>query len=359
MSEKKNPSLLVLSNAPHIRTNDSISKIMWFVVVALTPSSIYSIYLFGIKAALIIFTGIVSAVVAEALFQFIAKKPISVKDGSAVITGLLIAMNVPPESPLWMVAIGSFFAIIIVKQLFGGLGFNIFNPALAARAFMLASWPVHMTTGWHKFAGANVLCKCVINGVPQNAIDVLSSATPLSLLKEGPKLLAEHNISPHVFYDLLFSSKMIKALFVGNVGGVVGETSVALLVLGGLFLLYKKVITWHIPVIFIGTVGVLAFSYYAIIGFDAPYIVAVFHMFSGGLVLGAFFMATDMVTSPVTAKGQIIFAAGAGFLTFVIRIWGGYPEAVSYAILLMNALVPLIDRYLKPKVFGTQKVNPE
>ncbi len=354
MATQTEKSLLTLSNAPHVRSDESISKIMWMVVAALLPASFYSVYIFGLKALMLLVTSVFAAIAAEAAYQLLMKKEVRVSDGSAVITGLLIAMNVPPGAPVWMVTIGSFFAIIFVKQLFGGLGFNVFNPALAARAFMIASWPVHMTTGWHKFNEGNVLIKDLSNfsGLPQHLFDTLTQATPLTALKEGPKSLAEFKVGADQFYNFIFSSDKIKSLFIGNVGGVIGETSAALLLIGAIYLLVKKVITWHIPATYIGTVGILAFIYYLITGVPSVQYAVLFHLVSGGLFLGAFFMATDMVTSPITYKGMMIFGAGCGILTFVIRIWGGYPEGVSYSILLMNAATPLIDRFIKPAVFG-------
>ncbi len=351
-SESK--SLVTISSAPHIRVKDSVAKIMWTVVIAMLPAAVYSVYLFGMPALKIYAAAIISAMAAEALFQFFMKRPVSLLDGSAVITGMLIAMNVPPAAPLWMVGLGSFFAIIIVKQLFGGLGFNVFNPALAARAFMLASWPVYMTTGWHSFQGKQVLASDVENsiGLPMKAFDALTQATPLGVIKEGPALLKDYGITLQQLQDFIYNPEMIKSAFFGNVGGCIGETSAGLLLLGGIILLVRRVITWHIPVSFIGTVAALAFIYYSVVGYPSVPMVTLTHVVSGGLFLGAFFMATDMVTSPVTGKGMILFGAGCGAITFVIRIWGGYPEGVSYSILLMNAAVPLIDRFMKPKVFG-------
>lgn len=351
---KETKTQVTISNAPHIRVNDSVIKIMWTVVVAMLPAAAYSVYIFGISALIIYGTAIGAAIISEALYQVLMKRPVSVHDGSAVITGMLIAMNVPPAAPPWMVAIGSVFAMIIVKQLFGGLGFNIFNPALAARAFMLASWPVYMTTGWHSFGGNRVLASTIENsiGLPQKAFDALSQATPLGVIKEGPQLLNDYGITLQQLQDFIFSPEMLTSSFFGNVGGCIGETSALLLLLGGILLLVRRVITWHIPVSFIGTVAALAYLYYSLIGYPAVHMVILSHVLSGGLFLGAFFMATDMVTSPVTGKGMILFGAGAGAVTFVIRIWGGYPEGVSYSILLMNAVVPLIDRFVKPKVFG-------
>lgn len=355
VTEKKDDMLLV-SHPPHIRSGESVPKIMWSVVIALTPAAAYSVYLFGHRAGLLIGTAVVSAVLAEAAMRLLLRRKVTVLDGSAVITGLLLGMNVPPGAPWWTVAIGSFFAIIIVKQLFGGLGFNIFNPALAARAFLMASWPVHMTTSWHNFSETNVLSPAASNpGFPAAVYDSLTGATPLALLKAGPKILADHGIDPARIYDIAFSPDMFLSLFIGNRGGCVGETSALLLLAGGVFLLARGVITWHVPVSFIGVAAALAAAYSALTGHPAPHLVALFHVLSGGLVLGAFFMATDMVTSPVSRKGMLLFGAGCGLVTFVIRTWGGYPEGVSYSILIMNAFVPLIDRYMKPKVFGASK----
>lgn len=345
--------LLRLSSAPHVRSGESIRSIMWCVVIALMPSAVYSVYLFGINTLLLLAVGVVSAMASEAAFQLFMRKPVSALDGSAVITGLLVAMNVPPMAPWWMVMIGSAFAIIIAKQVFGGLGFNIFNPALAARAFMMASWPVHMTTGWYKFGGTTVLSGSVpnIQNLSPKVLDIISQATPLAVMKEAPKLLADNPDALRELQGVFMSPDILKSLFIGNVGGCIGETSAVLLLAGGLFLLYRRIITWHIPVSYIATVGIIAYIYYAVHGV-APGAMALRHILSGGLFLGAFFMATDMVTSPVSGKGMIIFGVGCGLLTFIIRLWGGYPEGVSYSILLMNAVVPLIDRFTRPRVFG-------
>ena len=361
MAEQTDIKLLKISNAPHTESKDTIPLIMWTVFVALMPAAVYAVLNYGIKALIIMLAGIISAVITEALTQKAFNKPITIKDGSAVLTGLLVAMNVPPASPVWMTIIGSAFAIFIVKQLFGGLGFNIFNPALAARAFMVASWPVEMTTKWFKYNDNNVIAKGITNtfGYTKEAFDTFTSATPLGLLKEGPKLVKDLNLDPSKLNDMLYSPQMIKSMFYGNIGGSIGETSALLLLLGGIFLIIRKVITWHIPIIYIATVAALSAIYYSATGHPAGMHAMLFHVISGGLFLGAFFMATDMVTSPVSGKGMIIFAIGCGLLTFVIRLWGGYPEGVSYSILLMNAAVPLIDRLSKPKVFGANKKKSE
>jgi len=282
-----------------------------------------------------------------------------VLDGSAVITGLLLAMNLPPLAPWWMAAVGSFFAIIIVKQLFGGLGSNIFNPALAARAFLMASWPVHMTVDWYHSREMNALFPVLKTnaGFPPAVFDSLTQATPLSLLKEGPKIMADNNIAVSRLYETVLSPAMLKSLLVWNIGGCIGETSALLLLAGAIFLFFRKIITWHVPVSFVGTVAAAAATYYSLTGFSDPLLMTLVHVLSGGLVLGAFFMATDTATSPVSGKGMILFGTGCGLITFVIRIWGGYPDGVCYAILIMNAFVPLIDRFTKPKIFGAVKVK--
>ena len=349
--------MLQIANAPHIRSGESVPKIMWAVVAALAPATAFSVYLYGLHALLLLAVGVVAAVVGEAAIQLFLRRPVTVSDGSAVITGLLLAMNVPPMAPWWTVAIGSLFAVIIVKQLFGGLGFNIFNPALAGRAFLMASWPIHMTTAWYRFSGTNVLSPSVRNvpGLPDTLFDAMTGATPLGLLKEGPRMAAESGVDPSRVYDLLLSPELLKSLSIGTIGGCIGETSAIFLLAGGVFLLARRIITWHIPLSYIGTVAALAAIYYSATGHAAPGLMALFHVLSGGLILGAFFMATDMVTSPVSPRGMIIFGAGCGVIAFVIRIWGGYPEGVSYSILIMNAFVPLIDRYTKPALFGAVK----
>ena len=359
MTKKEKHDELLISHPPHIRSGESIPRIMWTVIIALAPAAVFSVYLFGIRALVLISVSVVSAVIAETLIRLLLRKPATSLDGSAVITGMLLAMNLPPLAPWWMAAVGSFFAIIIVKQLFGGLGFNIFNPALAARAFLTASWPAHMSGDWYRFSDMNVLSPAINNaaGFPPEVFDALTRATPLALLKEGPKILADNNISVSRLYDMATSADMLKSLFAGNVGGVVGETSAILLLAGALFLFIRKIITWHIPVTFIGTVAAAAAVFYSLMGLSAPHLTALYHVLSGGLLLGAFFMATDTVTSPVSGKGKVLFGIGCGLITFIIRMWGGYPEGVCYAILIMNALVPLIDRFMKPKVFGVRKMK--
>jgi electron transport complex protein RnfD len=358
MPESKGKSTLpVISSAPHIKEADGVNKIMWTVVIALLPNTVYAVYIFGVNAAVLLTVSVVSAILSEFVFQKSMKRPVKIMDGSAVITGLLVAMNVPPHAPAWMAAIGSAFAIVIVKQLFGGIGFNIFNPALAGRAFMMASWPVYMTTSWHRFPTGNIIAERLTSrgSIPQEVFDVITQATPLTALKESSRLTQEYNISIDNLLDYLISSNILESLFIGNIGGCIGETSALLILLGGLFLMWRRVITWHIPVSFIGTVAAVSYFYYYFIGFSNPGFVVLVHILSGGVFLGAFFMATDMVTSPVSVRGMVLFGIGCGLLTFTIRVLGGYPEGVSYSILLMNATVPLIDRFTKPEAFGVRK----
>jgi Na+-translocating ferredoxin:NAD+ oxidoreductase subunit D len=304
---------MLITSAPHIKDKDNIVKIMWTVNFALLPALCGSIYFFGMRALLIILTAIITCCITESLACILMKKKNTIYDGSAIATAILLSFNLPPSIPLWMVAIGSIVAIGIVKMCFGGLGANIFNPALVGRAFLLACFPVQMTT-WNQ---------------PQT-LDGITCATPLGIVKDN--LI---NDIPSYFN-----------LFIGNQAGCIGETSALLLIIGGIILLLRKCITWHIPVSFIGTVALM----YLLFGnnsFGNP----LFGILTGGVMLGAIFMATDMVTSPATIKGQLIFGCSIGLLTCLIRFKGGYPEGVSYSILIMNMMVPLIDRYLKPKRF--------
>lgn len=315
----------MVSASPHIRCDESISKIMWTVNVALAPAALFSVYNFGMPALVNMIICIVAAVATEYLILKWQNKPMVINDGSAFLTGLLLAMNIPATLPWYMPLVGSIFAIGVAKHTMGGLGFNIFNPALIGRAFILASWPIAMTT----WPAAKSLA---------GTVDGLTSATPLGILKlQGYEKLVEH------FGD---KAVMYKSMLLGMRGGSMGETSAILLLLGGLYLIYRGYIKWQVPVIMIGTVGALTAAF----GGD-PFL----HMMSGGLILGAFFMATDMVTIPITVKGQIIFAVGAGALTVLIRLQGGYPEGVCYAILLMNCVTPLIDRLVKPVKYGTRR----
>ncbi|WP_352399912.1 RnfABCDGE type electron transport complex subunit D [Anaerotignum sp.] len=305
----------VVSGTPHVRSKESIQSIMRDVIIALVPASVMGIYFFGVQALILMVAAVASAVFFEWLYQKIMKKPVTISDLSAVVTGLLLAMNLPASAPVWVPIVGSAFAIIIAKQLFGGLGQNFINPALAGRAFLLASYPTEMTT-WTSAGNFGA--------------DAVAVATPLAQLKGG--------VMPDAsFVDVL----------VGNIGGCIGETCAIALIIGGIYLIAKHVISWKVPVIYIATVFILT----AAIGRDGLR-VPVYEIFTGGLMLGAFFMATDYASSPVTAKGQIIFAVGCGLMTTLIRIFGGYPEGVSYSILIMNLCVPLIERFTEPTIFG-------
>lgn len=306
--------MYTVSSSPHIKSNDSVQGIMRDVIIALIPATIAGIYFFGMKAFLVTLVSVLSCIAAEALWQKFTHRKITIGDLSAVVTGLLIAFNLPAGVPLWLPAIGGFFAIIIVKQFFGGIGQNIMNPALAARAFLLASWPVHMTNF---------------------TVDGVSSATALAILKSGEGELPS-----------------LMNIFIGNVGGCIGETSVIALLIGAAYLLYRKVISWHTPVAYIGSVFILTL----LLGRDGFMTGnALYEIFAGGLMLGAFFMATDYTTSPMTKKGQLIFGVGCGLLTTIIRLYGGYAEGVSYSILIMSLFVPFIDKFTAPRIFGEVK----
>ncbi|MCM8765233.1 MAG: RnfABCDGE type electron transport complex subunit D [Candidatus Omnitrophica bacterium] len=329
---------LIVSVSPHIKTKDSYIKIMWSVVLALLPAGIAGVFIFGLSALKVIVISLITALLTEAIIQKLRHKRITIFDGSCFITGLLLAYNLPPSVPWWLPSVGSFFAIAIVKQAFGGLGYNIFNPALAGRAFLLASWPLHMTR-WTP---------------PHWTTDAVSSATPLAILK--------HNLSDAVSgatligivrerefsHTLSFYGK----LFLGDRAGCIGEVCILAILLGAVFLLYKGYIRWYTPFSFIFTVGFLSWVFLGKGLFKGDWL---FYILTGGLFLGAFFMATDYVTTPLTKKGQIIFGLGCGILTFLIRKFSGYPEGVSYSILMMNAATPIIDRYTKPKKFGIIK----
>lgn len=310
-------SNLLAGSSPHIRSRENVQGIMRDVLIALIPAAAASIYFFKWQAAQLILVTVLSCVLAEYIWMRIIKKSNTLNDLSAIVTGVLLAFNLSPQVPLWVAVIGGGFAIIIVKQLFGGLGHNFVNPALAARAFMMASWPVQMTN-W-KTPG----------------IDAISSATPLALIKSGSEATGQ-------LPGLL-------ELFTGNIGGCIGETSAAALLLGVAYLLIRRVITLEIPAAFIGTVGLMTWIFGGEKLFTGDF---VYHILAGGLMLGACFMATDYTTSPMTFKGRLIMGFGCGILTSVIRLFGGYPEGVSYSILLMNLTVPMIDRYIIPKSFG-------
>ena len=332
-----NKKLLTVSLSPHTYGDLSVKKMMYGVVIALIPALLAGLYVFGLGALKITCLAIISAMLFEYLIQkFLLKTQTTVTDGSAIITGLLLAFNLPSNLPWWIVVIGSLVAIGIGKMSFGGLGNNPFNPALIGRVFLLISFPVQMTS-WPKPLETRMALT-----------DAVTGATPLAILKEGLK-------AGKTFTELAGELPSYWNLFVGNIGGCIGEVSAAALLIGFIYLLYKKIITWHIPVAMVGTI----FMFTGILWLlnPAKYADPLFHVLAGGILLGAVFMATDLVTSPMTPKGMIIFGVGIGFLTVIIRVFGAYPEGVSFAILIMNAFVPLINRACKPRRFGEGKTN--
>jgi electron transport complex protein RnfD len=316
-------SKLVVSASPHLKDKDSISRIMWTVAISLLPAVAAGTYFFGWRVFVMVLIGAATAVATEAIIQKLMRKEVTISDGSAVVTGMLLVMVISPSVPLWMPIVGSFCAIAIAKMLFGGLGNNIFNPALVGRAILLSSFPVAMTT-WKFVRG----------------VDALTAATPLAMIKDMNKAGSLDLTRLPSIWDM----------FIGRMGGSAGETCALALLIGAAILLIRGIITWHIPVSYIGTVAVLI-GISQLFG-DQEFAMIPIHIFAGGLILGAFFMATDMVTSPLTKKGGVIFGIGAGILTSVIRLLGGYPEGVCYSILLMNAFTPMIDRYVRPRRFG-------
>lgn len=329
---------LIVTESPHVRSGNTTSGIMLDVIIALMPALIAGVVIFGYRAAALAVVCILASVFFEWLWCKIVKKPSAIGDFSAVVTGLLLAMNLPVTMPFWMAIIGAFFAIVIVKQFFGGIGHNFMNPALAARAFLLTSWAQAMTTWVAPFSKVGA--------------DAVSQATPLAQLAQSADAVssatsAAETVQLPSYLDLFF----------GTTGGCMGETCAFALLIGAIYLLAKKVISIKIPAAYIATVALLTFAFGGNDGLFTGD--ALYHILSGGLMLGAFFMATDYVTTPYTPKGQVIFGIGCGVLTAVIRLWGGYPEGVSYSILLMNVASPLIDRYTAPKRFGAFKEKKE
>ena len=307
----------IMSSSPHFHTNATTRKIMLDVIIALLPAVVMGVFFFGFNAALVIVTAVAAALASEWAFNKIMKKSSTTGDLSAVVTGILIALNMPPRIPLWMVVIGSAFAIIIVKQMFGGLGKNFVNPALAARCFMLIAWTGAMTTFYEPLA------------------DAVSSATPLAVMKDG---------AAGVMPSLL-------QCFLGFKAGTIGEVSAIALIIGFVYLLIRRVVSVKIPAAYLASFAVLTF-FFGKETMDITYLA--YQLLTGGLLLGAFFMATDYVTTPTTPKGMVIFGIGCGVLTFLIRRFGGYPEGVSFSVLLMNLASPLIERFTVPKSFGNR-----
>jgi Na+-translocating ferredoxin:NAD+ oxidoreductase subunit D len=320
--------LLAISSSPHIESDETIPKIMRGVVIALIPAMLSAVIFFGVKALLLIVTCAATCVLTEYVFQRVRNREVTINDWSAVITGILLAMVLSPDFSLLSAVLGSVVAIGLGKHVFGGLGQNIFNPALVGRAFLQATYPVAMTTWIGPWARPFFSF-----GPP----DATTAATPLALMK------FEQTLTP--YWKLLL----------GNIGGCLGETSALAILLGGAYLLYKKYIDWRIPASYLGTVAVFG----AILWLVDPnqYPDPLFHLLAGGLMLGAWFMATDMVTSPITPLGSWIFGAGAGLLVIIIRLFGGLPEGVMYSILIMNSVTPLINRYTRPKVFGAENLQ--
>ena len=311
---------LIVSPSPHIHSGDSIERNMYHVLIALIPAFIIALYVFRLDALIITLSAVVFCVLFEyVIVKYMIKKTPSAFDGSAIITGVLLAFNVPSNLPLWILALGCLFAIGVVKLSFGGLGNNIFNPAIAGRIFLLISFPAQMTT-WPMPAIAG-------------ATDAVSSATVLGVLKNNPEALPS-----------------LQQMFLGLEAGSIGEMSALAILIGLIYMIWKKVITWHIPVSILVTVALFTGVLYLINPLELYN--PIIHLASGGLMLGACFMATDYVTSPMTKKGMIIYGVGIGFITIAIRLWGAYPEGVSFAILLMNAFTPLINSYTSPKRFG-------
>jgi len=335
---------IIISPPPHLHSGNSVQKNMYRVIIALTPAYLMSLYCFGLGAFLVSLTSVAACVGFEFFIQkYIMKKQTTINDGSAVLTGLLLAFNLPSNLPLWMVVIGALVAIGVAKMSFGGLGNNLFNPALVGRVFLLISFPAAMTT-WTKAGSGfwNVETLFSNGQYSTEYIDTFTGATPLVQMKWQPESL------PGMF-DLL----------IGKMGGSIGEVSAVALLIGFAFLLYRKVISWHIPVAIIGTV----FAFTGILHLANPeiYVSPVLHLLTGGLLLGAIFMATDYSTSPMSKTGMLVYGVGIGIITVVIRLWGAYPEGVAFAVLIMNAFTPLINIYLKPKRFAqifTHKKNP-
>ena len=326
--------IFTVSPSPHVFGQQSVKSLMTGVVVALIPAFLMSLFLFGIGAILVTSIAISACVLTEYLIQkYIMKSEVRISDGSAIVTGLLLAFNLPSNLPWWMIIVGSVFAISIGKMVYGGLGNNPFNPALVGRVFLLISFPVQMTS-WP----LHVLSRL-------KYLDAATGATPLGIVKEGLRNgEAMSSIAQQVPDHM--------QLFLGTMNGSLGEVSAVALLLGFAWLLYKKIITWHIPVFVMATV----FGFTGILWLIDPLHNAspVFHILTGGVMLGAIFMATDLVTSPMTKAGMILYAIGIGLITVIIRVYGSYPEGVSFAILIMNAVVPLINKYVKPKRFGKE-----
>lgn len=330
MTDYKNLKLIATSN-PHIRSSETTRSIMLDVIIAMLPALAFACISFGFRALTLTAVSVVGCVFFEWLYRKLMKKPQAVSDLSAVVTGMLLAFVCPVQMPYWMILIGDFFAIVLVKQLFGGIGKNFVNPALAGRAVLLASYAGTMTS-WADPA----VNKAAILG---SNVDIVTAATPLAMMKGGS-------------FDALLETYTVSDMFVGNIPGSLGEVSALMLLIGGIYLIWRKVINWQTPVAYIATVAVLTFLF-PLSGSGLEWML--YSIFGGGLFLGAFFMATDYATSPVTKKGQLIFGIGCGLFTVLIRYFGSYNEGVCYSIMVMNLFVALIDKYTKPVRFGVVK----
>jgi electron transport complex protein RnfD len=343
------------TSAPYTHQNSSVSRTMLLVMIALLPATIHGIYQFGLPALFIFVVTIAACIFFEAICLVIAGKPVRpyLLDGSAVLSGWLLAMTLPPWSPWWLATVGAFLAIVVGKQVFGGIGQNLFNPAMVARVALLIAFPLEMTS-WvlpQPLFSANTpgiieALAITFGGAVPAAYDGVSGATVLGYVKselgQGVPLS-----------DVLADNYDVLGLATGSVAGSLGETSAILILLGGLFLLYKRIISWHIPLSMMLTLTVLASVFH--LASPERYPDAIFHLMSGATMLAAFFIATDLVTSPVTNRGQLVFGAGCGALVFLIRTWTTYPEGVAFAVMLMNAMTPLIDHYMQPRIYGRDR----
>jgi Na+-translocating ferredoxin:NAD+ oxidoreductase subunit D len=331
-------SVLTVSGSPHVHGEQSVPKIMYGVVYAMIPAMLISVYFFGLGAVKVLLTSVLACLFFEWLIQkYLLHGPITITDGSALITGILLAFNVPANLPIWIIIVGALVSIGIAKMSFGGLGKNPFNPALVGRVFLLISFPVQMTT-WpiaKPLFGAKVLT------------DAITGPTTLGIVKEG---LRNGDTVSQLMPQINYMNDLL-----GYQGGSLGEVSAIALLIGAAYMFYKKIITWHIPVSYLLTVVIFSGIFWLID--PQHYFDPLFHLLTGGMMLGVFYMATDMVTSPVNTRGMLIFGAGCGLITMIIRLWGAYPEGVSFAILIMNAFVPLINRSVKPRRFGMVKVQ--
>ncbi len=325
---------IVISASPHIHSDRTSKKLMYDVIIALIPAFLVSVYVFGFSALILTSVAILSCLFFEYIFQkYLLKTEVTITDGSALITGILLAFNLPSSIPIWMVVLGSLVAIGIAKSSFGGLGYNIFNPALVGRVFLLICFPIQMTSWPTPMENTTTL------------VDAISGETTLGIIKEG---LQYGETMSAISAELPSTIDLV----LGITGGSIGEMSAIALILGGLFLLIRRVITWHIPITILISIGIITGIFWIIN--PEQYADPLIHILSGGALLGAFFMATDLVTSPMTKKGMVIFAIGIAIITVVIRLFGAYPEGISFAILIMNAFVPLINGYFKPRRFGNK-----